>query len=151
MHIYTDIVDSLFGRLGSGWLSDRYGKYNIYIVSGFMSGILVLALWIPVRTEPGTIVFALLFGLFSGAYISLMGALVPAISPLEEIGYRNGIMFLCSAIGGLITSPIAGLILETSAGWQGLKLFAGVFLIAGTIGVVMARVSKTGVKLRVVF
>ncbi|KAH7016138.1 major facilitator superfamily transporter [Microdochium trichocladiopsis] len=142
---------SLFGRLGSGWLSDRYGKYNIYIICGYLSGILVLALWIPARTEAAAIAFALLFGLASGAYISLMGALVPCISPMEEIGYRNGITFLSSAIGGLITSPIAGVILVTPARWTGLKLFAGAFLLAGTTGVVFARVSRTGLKLNAIF
>ncbi|KAJ1323050.1 MFS transporter MCT family aspergillic acid transporter [Microdochium nivale] len=142
---------SLFGRLGSGWLSDRWGRFNIYIICGYLSGALVLALWIPARSEAAVVTFSVLFGLASGAYISLMGALVPAISPMEEIGYRNGITFLASSVGGLITSPVAGLILETPAGWTGLKLFAGVFLLAGTTGVVFARVSRTGCKVNAIF
>lgn len=147
----TIIVYSLVGRLGSGYLSDKLGKFNMFIGACYIAGILVLALWIPGGSDVAIIIFSVLFGLFSGAYISLMAALVAQISPPEELGYRNGLTFLFSAIGGLITSPIAGAILEGPAGWAGMKIFAGVMLLAGTTGVVFARVFVTGPTLRVVF
>jgi MFS family permease len=96
-------------------------------------------------------VFSVFFGLFSGAYISLMGALVAQISPPEQIGYRNGLTFLISAIGGLTTSPIAGAILESPTGWTGMKIFAGVLLLSGTTGILFARFLKTGFKLSAIF
>ncbi|KAH8646246.1 major facilitator superfamily domain-containing protein [Xylariales sp. PMI_506] len=142
---------SLFGRLLSGWLSDKAGKFNVFVGACYVAGILVFAVWVPAVNEGAIIAFSVLFGLFSGAYISLMGALVAQISPPDELGYRNGLSSLASAIGGLATSPIAGAILATPAGWTGLKIFAGVFLLAGTTGVVLSRVSSTGFKLRVVF
>jgi hypothetical protein len=52
-----------------------------------------------------------LFGLFSGAYTSLMAAVVVHISPLEEVRYRNGLTFLPLSVGGSKASPIAGGIL----------------------------------------
>lgn len=142
---------SLIGRLSSGYLSDKLGKFNVYICACYIAGILIIAMWIPANTEGVVIAFAVLFGLFSGAYISLMGALVAQISPPEEVGYRNGLTFLFSAAGGLTTSPIGGAILQTSAGWSGLKIFAGVMLLVGTTGTLLSRVSKTGFKLRTVF
>lgn len=108
-------------------------------------------MWVPARTDSLEIAFAVLFGVFSGAYISLMAALVAQISPLEEVGYRNGLTFLASSVGGLTTSPIAGAILQGSGGWPGLKIFAGVFMVVGTSFILAARVVKVGYHIRVVF
>lgn len=108
-------------------------------------------MWIPAASQPSIIAFSVLFGIFSGSYISLMSTLVAQISPPEEVGYRNGLSYLFSAIGGLTAGPIAGAILEGPAGWAGLKTFAGVFILAGTTGVLGARVLKTGFLLRIVF
>jgi MFS family permease len=141
----------LVGRLSSGYLSDTLGKFNTFIAACYLSGILILGMWIPATGLGASIAFALLFGIASGAYVSLMAALVAQISPMNELGYRNGISFFGSAIGGLITSPIAGAILEGPGSWVGLKVFAGVMMIGGTTGVVAARFLKTGPKIKVVF
>lgn len=101
-------------------------------------------MWTPARTDAVAIAFSVLFGIFSGAYISLMAALVAQISPLEEVGYRNGLTFLVGSVGGLTTSPIAGAIVQGPAGWAGLKIFAGIFMIAGTSFILAARVAKAG-------
>lgn len=116
-----------------------------------MSGLLILALWIPGLSAAASVAFSVLFGLFSGAYIALMGALVAQMSPLNEIGYRNGMTMLFSAIGGLITNPIAGAILERPNGIAGLKAFAGSFMIVGTTGILLARLSQTGMKVKAVY
>lgn len=111
-----------------------------------------MVLWIPGGgNDAATVAFSLLFGLFSGAYIALLGALVARISPIEEVGYRNGIGQLFGAVGGLVTAPIAGAILQGPGGEIGLKAFAGAFMIVGTTGIVAARISQTGFKLWVRF
>jgi MFS family permease len=142
---------SLIGRFSSGFISDKAGRFNVFITACYISGVLILAMWIPSSTDSIAIAFSVMFGVFSGAYISLMAALVAQISPLEEVGYRNGLTFLFSSVGGLTTSPIAGAILQTPAGWTGLKVFAGVFMVAGTTFIVAARVSRVGWKVGVVF
>lgn len=146
------------GRFSSGYLSDKTGRYNVFISSCYLAGILILAMWVPISSmatdnvSAVSTVFAVLFGIFSGGYISLMASLVAAISPMEEIGYRNGLTFLFSSVGGLVTSPIAGAILEAGDGnWVGLKTFAGVFMIAGTTFILAARVVCVGWGPRTVF
>ena len=141
----------MVGRLSSGWLSDRIGKFNMFISACYIAGILILALWIPGANGGAVIAFSALFGLSSGAYISLLAALVAQISPLHEIGYRNGLTFLASCIGGLTTSPIGGAILGGPGGWVGLKAFAGAMLIAGTTAVLLSRFAKTGFRLWTAF
>ncbi|KIA75855.1 hypothetical protein HK57_00382 [Aspergillus ustus] len=138
---------SLFGRLSAGLLGDRIGRFNIFIIVCYLSGISILALWLPTSTTRALIAFAVLFGFFSGAYVSLLTPLILQVSPMAELGFRTGIVLLATAVGGLTTNPINGAIVDSGgagAGWRGLKIFAGVFSIVGTSFVVMARVRGTG-------
>ncbi|KIX04843.1 uncharacterized protein Z518_05714 [Rhinocladiella mackenziei CBS 650.93] len=143
---------SLFGRLFSGFLGDKLGRYNIFIVVCYLSGgFWILALWLPDTNDPALIAFAALFGFFSGAYVSLIAPLVMQISPMAEIGFRTGIVLFVTPIGGLTTNPINGAILDNAGGWVGLKVFSGVLCIAGTTFVLVARIRLTGWKLFVPF
>jgi MFS family permease len=109
------------------------------------SGIFILALWIPGSGNAINIVFAVLFGFSSGAYVSLSPALVAQISPPKEFGYRNGLMYFFAAFPGLVTNPIAGAILARDHGsYIGMKVFAGVFCLVGATLVLIARLLKTG-------
>lgn len=140
---------SLFGRLIAGFLGDKIGRYNMYIVVSYFSGIWVLAIWLPVNTEAGIIAFAVLFGAFSGVFVSLITPMVMAISPFSELGFRVGIVQFANAVAGLTANPIAGAILDGHGGWTGLKVFSGVFCIAGTVAVQAVRVRRVGWKLAI--
>ncbi|GKT93787.1 major facilitator superfamily transporter [Colletotrichum tofieldiae] len=142
---------SLFGRIGSGILGDKIGKYNIFVVVCYLTSIWMLALWIPANTDAALIAFAVLFGFCSGAYVSLIAPLIAQISPIQEIGFRTGITFFTNSIGGLTTNPINGAILAGSGGWVGIKVFSGVFCIAGTTFILAARIHRTGWKLIAAF
>ena len=135
---------SLFGRLFSGFLGDKIGRYNIFIIVCYLSGIWILALWLPDSSDPALIAFAVLFGFSSGAFVSLVTPLTMQISPVAELGFRVGIVLFASAIGGLTTNPINGAILDSAGGQAGLKIFSGVFCLAGTTFVLIARVRQTG-------
>ncbi|KAB8260977.1 major facilitator superfamily domain-containing protein [Aspergillus pseudonomiae] len=143
---------SLFGRLGAGIFADTIGPYNIFVVVTYIASILVLALWIPVSNKPGTIVFAVLFGFATGAYVALAPSLVVKLSPYPEIGYRTGLLFLFASISGLTANPIAGTIFQHSGGsYTGMKIFSGVLLIAGSTLTLGVRLRQTGLKLKAVF
>jgi MFS family permease len=142
---------SLFGRLLAGFLGDKIGRYNIFIVVCYLSGIWILALWLPGSSNAALIAFAILFGFFSGAYVSLITPLVMQISPMKELGFRTGIVIFAAAVGGLTTNPINGAILDDTGGWDGLKVFSGVMCIVGTTFVFAARIRQTGWKLWVRF
>lgn len=142
---------SLFGRIFSGVMGDRIGKYNIFIVVCYLTVVWILALWIPDSSDAGLISFAALFGFCSGAYVSLIAPLVSQISPLSEIGFRTGIVFFISSIGGLTTNPINGAIIDLPNGLRGIKIFAGVFCFVGTTFILAARVYRIGWKIGVAF
>lgn len=145
---------SLFGRLLTGFLADRIGKYNVFTLAASATGISTLALWLPIGQDNDAVrmAYAVLYGFFSGAYVSLIAGLVAQISPMNEIGFRTGLVFFVNSIGALTTSPIAGAILDRENGsWSGVKVFSGVFCIAGTVFVFAARVYKIGWKFNIFF
>lgn len=138
--------------MGAGAFADKLGPYNIFIAVCYLAGILVLALWIPAASDAASIIFAIFFGFASGAYVALVAALVVTISPLKEIGYRTGIIFLFASVGGLTTNPIAGAIIQHSGGsYLGMKIFAGVVSLAGTTLVLGTRLYQTGFVLKAKF
>lgn len=148
---YANPSHSLFGRMTSGIASDKIGKFNAFILSCYATGIFTLALWIPGNTNGSIIAFAALFGFTSGAYVSLIAALVAQISPPQEIGFRTGLVFLVCSLPGLTAGPIAGAIIAHTGGWLGLKIFAGIFALAGTTFIVGAKAAHVGFRPTAVF
>jgi MFS family permease len=142
---------SLFGRLFAGFQGDKVGRFNIFIGVCYLSAIWILALWIPSSTDTAVVAFAILFGFSSGAYISLVAPLTMQVSPLPEIGFRTGIVFFVSSIGGLTTNPINGALIDGPSGYTGIKIFPGVFSLVGTTLIVALRIRRTGWKLFVAF
>jgi MFS family permease len=140
---------SLFGRLFSGFYSDKIGRFNVFVTVCFLTAIWILALWLVDIRPAALIAFAALFGFFSGAYVSLIAPLIMQVSPMSEIGFRTGLVFLFASIAGLVTNPMNGAILDGSGGWTGLKVTAGVFCLAGAASVAAGRIYATGWKLLV--
>jgi MFS family permease len=138
---------SLFGRLFAGFTGDRIGRFNIFITVCFLTAIWILGLWLPDSSNAALIAFAALFGFSSGAFISLITPLVMEISPITEIGFRAGLVLSVSSIGALTTNPINGAILDSGDGWDGPKIFSGVFCMVGTVLILVTRVRLTGWKL----
>lgn len=132
---------SLFGRLLSGVFGDILGLFNVFIVVCYIAAALILALWIPAANDAARIAFAVLYGFFSGAYVSQLPALVASVSPLRDMGLRTGMVFLCSAIPALTSNPIAGAILGDNVHWAAAKTFAGVMCAAGTCIILLTRIS----------
>jgi MFS transporter, MCT family, aspergillic acid transporter len=131
---------------------DRIGKWNIFIIACAVSGVAEFAIWIPAQQSSIAIGFAIMFGFWSGAFVGLSAVLPMSVSPLPEIGYRLGVVFLAIAIPALTVAPIGGAILQHSAtGWLGLKLFGGVTSIAGSGIVLLSRLLYTEKKLLKVF
>jgi hypothetical protein len=61
---------SVFGRVLPNFLADHFGVFNLLVTSSAACGITILC-WIPATDTAGVIVFAILYGFFSGAFISL--------------------------------------------------------------------------------
>jgi hypothetical protein len=65
----------------------------VIIVCSLLTGGSILALWLPFNYHPshaGIIVFALVYGFVSGAFVSLLMPCVAKVGSLEILGQRFG-------------------------------------------------------------
>ncbi|KAK4144405.1 uncharacterized protein C8A04DRAFT_11519 [Dichotomopilus funicola] len=141
---------SIPGRILPNFYSTRVGSsLRILAVSALVAGASVFIIWLPIyyhRSEAGLIIFVLVFGFASGAFISLM---TPALIEVaggnpSELGTMLGSFFVIVAVADLTGLPIQGAIEGGSSGLAGLIVFCGVVMLAGAVllGVAAWRAGK---------
>jgi MFS family permease len=151
MYFQPANFSSIFGRVLPGIIADKFGRFNVMIVTTAFSTIIVLGLWLPSASNAPIIVFCVLYGFSSGAFVSMLPSLVAQISPIREIGVRNGTIFLCVAFAGLTGNPIGGALLSNGHGsFLHMQIFCGVTMAAGTCTFVAARWVQCGFQLKVI-
>ncbi|CAG8955436.1 hypothetical protein HYFRA_00010302 [Hymenoscyphus fraxineus] len=134
---------SLFGRIIPSYIADQAGVFNITAICILLSGILGFT-WIGVGSIYSLLLFAVVFGFFSGAISSLSLNLTVALSPDPGLlGVRLGMLLIPSAMGLLLGNPIAGA-LDESGKWVRLQLFTGGVLVVAAGLVVIVRVLLYG-------
>ncbi|KAF2134691.1 MFS general substrate transporter [Dothidotthia symphoricarpi CBS 119687] len=129
---------SVFGRTILPYFADQIGSFNIVTMSAGMSGVCMLALWLPFNhhhSHAGIIVFALAYGFFSGAFISLLMPCVVRAGNIQTLGRRFGTFQIIMSISNLTGLPLMGAILNRQGNhdFSGLTIFAGVSCLLGSI------------------
>lgn len=141
---------SIFGRTLPGYAADRVGRYNTIIVMSYFSAIMVFALWLPSRGNVPIIIFSVLYGFGSGAFIGLGPALIAQISDVRQIGIRMGTLFAIVSIAALFGNPIGGALnTADNGGFKTLQIFSGCMLMGGSFVFVLARIRLVGFKFKV--
>ncbi|PON22006.1 hypothetical protein TGAM01_v209076 [Trichoderma gamsii] len=139
---------SIFGRVLSGVTADKVGKFNMMVSITFVSALVCLVVWIPIKSVAGIIVFVAIYGFASGGFIGICTVCVAQISDISQIGTRVGTLFAIESVGALIGSPIGGAIVAAQDGdYLGLQLFCGCSMMIGSILFVWARYIQVGFKL----
>lgn len=134
---------SIFGRIIPNFLADKTGPFNMLIPCSIISAILPLC-WIKIDTSAGLIIFCILYGFFSGTFVSLPPTTVVSLSPdMGVVGVRMGMSFSLAGLGLLIGNPVAGAILG-SGSWVGVQAFCGASVLLAALSCVIARISKVG-------
>ncbi|KAG4431064.1 hypothetical protein IFR05_013456 [Cadophora sp. M221] len=142
---------SVFGRIVPGIIADRVGRFNVMIITTGFSAIIVLALWLPSSGNIPIIIFCVLYGFSSGAFVSMGPSVLAQISPIRELGTRTGTFFLCVAIGGLTGNPIGGALIQSdNGGFHHLQIFCGVTMAAGSLMYVADRWVQVGFKPKII-
>lgn len=115
----------ILGRSVPGLLADRFGCLQTLTFTTTVSALLAFS-WIAVTSsKAGLIVWSLVYGIFSGPFVSLQTPTVAAITPdLRLVGGRMGMSTFCLALGVLVGNPIAGAI-QAQGEWVGLQAFCG--------------------------
>ncbi|KAJ3846503.1 major facilitator superfamily domain-containing protein [Lentinula lateritia] len=122
---------SFFGRILPGMAADSWGRYNIMIITGLISALLVLVS-IAARNTASILVVGALYGFTSGNVLSLQGACVPPLlDDPRKTGIGIGQMLSVSAFGALLGPPISGWLIAFN-GFESAQIFSGVMLAFGS-------------------
>ena len=142
------MLGSAPGRVVPNLIADKIGSLNIFIPAAFISSLLAFC-WIAISSVGGLVVFAVLYGMSSGAIVSILPPAVVEIAPdMKNLGTRMGMAFAIASVGLLIGNPIAGALLKKGS-YTGLQAFSGACLLVCAFLLVWIRVVKFGWKLRV--
>jgi len=125
---------SMLGRTLPNFFADKTGIMPLLVPSTAVSAVLLLIL-IACTNMAGVTIFCVLFGLFSGAFISLMAPMFAVMSDhVFEIGIRFGFAIFIMAFAGLTGTPITGALVGNAPPYTWYKpcVFAGVSMLGGT-------------------
>lgn len=112
-------------------------------ISGLGASLCVVLIWLPINYHtslPGVIIFAILFGFTSGAFVSLM---TPALIEVagghtDDLGVMLGTFFAIISIAGLTGLPLQSAIAKEelalgSQNLQNLIIFCGITMMIGSV------------------
>lgn len=141
------------GRFLPGLVADRLGRFNVMILTSLVCSILTLALWLTAADNLVAIIcYAVFFGFWSGAAISLTPVCISQVCATEDYGKRNGTTFTIASIATLTGIPIGGAIQQRDdGGYTGLIIFGGVLYFSATVAFVISRGICTGWSLKTKF
>ena len=132
---------SIPGRVVPNILGAKLGELNVCIVITTVAGILAFC-WIPIKSSTaGIIVFALLYGFFSGGFVSLLPPVTMTTAPnMVKLSTRMGIAMSFLAFGVFLGTPVGGAILEDTKEYLGMQLFTGAMLMLSAAILLLRRV-----------
>ncbi|KAL0942002.1 MFS monocarboxylate [Colletotrichum truncatum] len=159
VHSYTILsilnAGSAVGRFLPGLAADRYGRFNIILITIALCFITVFGLWLPSGdSQPMLLAFVALFGFASGSNLGLVPVCLGQLCDARDYGRFLSTAMMMASFGTLSSLPIGGAILESSKGaknWNGLIIFSGASYILAFICYASVRVLAVGWKLRAKF
>ncbi|TFY52943.1 hypothetical protein EVG20_g10333, partial [Dentipellis fragilis] len=106
-------ASSLFGRTLPNIAADRYGRFNVAIPLTVTTGLLIFAMFGATNVH-GLLGFAIVYGFFSGAWMSLTAPVVSLFATsVDEVGLRLGCGMFLFSFALLTGNPISGALLES--------------------------------------
>lgn len=105
---------SAFGRTFPSLIADKTGPFPVLVASTFTSSAVLFG-WIGVRDLGGFIVFVVLYGFFTGVFITcnpVCVTLKPISPDLSVFGTRLGMILMCVGMGILVGGPSAGALVK---------------------------------------
>ncbi|CAE7223837.1 unnamed protein product [Rhizoctonia solani] len=128
---------SAIGRTAAGYVADRIGYMNAFILAITISGLSQLILWnVAAETYPGIMVFSIVFGLTGPCFLSLVTPIAASMYGTDNLATLSGLFNIANVPGLLSGPPIGGVILD-SAGhdWHALTAYSGGIQILGVISI----------------
>uniref|UniRef100_A0A093VQ93 Putative transporter MCH2 n=1 Tax=Talaromyces marneffei PM1 TaxID=1077442 RepID=A0A093VQ93_TALMA len=137
---------TITGRVGAGFVSDRYGRITIALISSIATGVLCLVFWIPSQSLAPTLVFSFIVG---NVYSTIWPAIAPLaaeIVGLEELPSLLAIVWLTTGLPCFFSEAIALQLRRPDSDRPYLyaQLYAGLSYIASALFMLELRRMKVG-------
>ncbi|KAI2615663.1 MFS general substrate transporter [Hypoxylon sp. NC1633] len=120
---------SFVGRFLPGYLADRWGRFNVIVLTNLLCVASVLGLWLPAGSSRAMLLaFAAVFGFASGSNLGLYPVCVGQLCGARDYGRYFSTAMMVGSFGTLTSLPIAGALLGVGStpeqGWTALILFS---------------------------
>ena len=142
-------------RIVIGHAADKLGRLNMLFFTTVMSAISVFAFWLPSTFVNKTVTsfaadvlfifFAILYGCFGSAYISLFPASLVELFGVQHYTSVNGALYFIRGAGALLGTPLTGLLLggrtalSDPGNYERATITAGVLLTAASVATLWVR------------
>lgn len=126
---------SVLGRLGLGWVADRWGLFRTYRACFLAIGASFLAWLWPGAAYPALLLHAVVLGVGYGGFVTLLPGLVAHRFGLERLGGLLGILYTSHVFGAGLGPLATGLLVDrlgyVPAGVAGLVCGLGAAVVLG--------------------
>ncbi|KXS20051.1 MFS general substrate transporter [Gonapodya prolifera JEL478] len=133
---------SAVGRIFLGYLADKTGYLNIYVITQIACPIICL-FWPLAKSFGGLLVLGMCYGFFAGGFVSSQPPMLASVFGGDNLTARLGIVMSSTLAGNVGGAPIAGAILDahTTVDADGNKtidfvpmiMFGGLTMLAGNL------------------
>jgi predicted MFS family arabinose efflux permease len=139
---------SILGRVLPNLIAVRVGMFNVLVPCTLMTSVVALG-FIGARSYSSLMVLCVLYGIVSGALVSVLPTIPVQLSPDRSvIGNRMGMAFSTISLGALAGTPIAGH-LVSRYGFHAAFGFSGACAAASAVILAAARIAHKGWKVNV--
>lgn len=140
---------SIFGRSFSGYVADKYGRFNTLCCICLANVFCYFVLWMPhkiAHTYGGLVAFSALYGITLGSNISLGPSAVGQISHSSEFTSRYGTSSMCTSLLNLAGLPVGGAIIgsKTLKEFDNLVVFIGCLSLVALVASFICRYRLAG-------
>ncbi|KAI9278837.1 major facilitator superfamily domain-containing protein [Phascolomyces articulosus] len=133
------------GRIGLGFVADKVGRLNMFIIVSVLSGAFSFVIWQFAISYNILLVFCILWGATSGLYYALAAPITVCIVGSHNISGGLSILFITSAIAAMGT-PISAAIQQITPnnGYFGIQMFSGAVYVLGAMICIYLKYRLTG-------
>ncbi|KAI9271602.1 major facilitator superfamily domain-containing protein, partial [Phascolomyces articulosus] len=135
---------NLFGRLSAGFVADKIGSLNTFIIYNTLSGCAAVFIWIFAYNYITLLVFSVVYGLFGSVYYTLLGPTVARVVGVQNL--PSGNIFISLLTSPACFGPSIASAIELKSSLQPFltyKLFLGIPLFISVIPILYLKLRIT--------
>ncbi|GFZ44734.1 hypothetical protein JCM24511_02459 [Saitozyma sp. JCM 24511] len=117
------------GRAVVGFVADRLGPVNTYILVFILSGCVQFLFWLTAKNFAAICAFAVIYGICAPGYVGLVPQIVVQLFGPENLATNVGLILLFNGPGNFVGSPMAGAVFDAT----GRHTFTWVIVLGGML------------------